>query len=67
MFNNHYVNIVHKTADLTQNNLKQLTLTEQKFSRWVSHNTDLRLNSNISKTVRVIATLTNTFLKFEIF
>ena len=67
MFNNHYVNIVHKTADLTQNNLKQLTLMEQKFSHWVSHNTDLRLNSNISKTVRVIATLTNTFLKFEIF
>lgn len=67
MFNNHYVNIVHKTADLTQNNLKQLTLREQKFSRWVSHNTDLRLNSDISKTVRVIATLTNTFLKFEIF
>ena len=58
MFNNHYVNIVHKTADLTQNNFKQLTLMEQKFSRWVSHNTDLRLNSNISKMVRVNATLT---------
>lgn len=67
MFNNHYVNIVHKTADLTQNNFKQLTLMEQKFSRWVSHNTDLRLNSNISKMVRVNATLTNTFMKFEIF
>ena len=67
MFNNHYVNIVHKTADLTQNNFKQLTLMEQKFSCWVSHNTDLRLNSNISKMVRVNATLTNTFMKFEIF
>ena len=46
MFNKHYVNIVHKTADLTQNNFKQLALMKQKFSRWVSHNTDLRLNSS---------------------
>lgn len=45
MFNKHYINIVHKTADLTQNNFKQLALMKQKFSRWVSHNTDLRLNS----------------------
>lgn len=60
MFNKHYVNIVHKTADLTQNNFKQLALMKQKFSRWVSHNTDLRLNSGN-------ATLTKTFLKFEIF
>ena len=45
MFNKHYINIVHKRADLTQNNFKQLALMKQKFSRWVSHNTDLRLNS----------------------